>query len=243
MPTKVLIISACSGTKAFDPVVDCEEIDSSSRRELVDAHPEKTLPARSLYTGDEHSHVEAAVDQFDEIADVDWRIVSAGFGLVQPDTVLPAYECTFRNPDSVRQRVSRMGYDPDTLTQREQIRRASNELGIPDDIWEALNSGIDVAFIVLGEDYLTAAESSLSAVPGETTAFAFAAKGSRDLIGDCEWVPSTETERDALGTTWTRVKGVQLRNVVRNVANQSQLRSLHEPSTVREMSLAGNAHK
>jgi len=95
MHTKVLIISACSGTQAFDPVVDCEEIDSSSRRELVDVYPEKSLPARSLYTGDEHSYVEAAVDHFDEIADVDWRIVSAGFGLMQPETVLPAYECTF----------------------------------------------------------------------------------------------------------------------------------------------------
>lgn len=243
MPTTILIISACSGTKAFEPVVDCDEIDSTSRQELVDAHPEKSLPARSLYAGDEHGHIEAAVDQFDEIADVEWRIISAGFGLVKPDTELPAYECTFRNTGSVRQRARRMGYDPDTLTQREQLRRVSRELGIPNDIREAFSNGIDVVFVVLGEDYLTAVDSSLSSIPEDTTAFALAAEGSRDLIGESQWVPSTETERDALSTTWTRVKGIQLRNVASNMVSPSDLRSIRAASTVREKSLASNSHR
>lgn len=237
MPVDVLVISACSGTKAFDPVVDCETIDASPRQELVDAHPEKSLSARSLYTGDEHGYVEAAVERFAEIADVDWRIVSAGFGLVQPDTVLPAYECTFRDADSVRHRARRMGYNPDALTHREQLLRVARELGIPNDIREVLSEGIDVAFVVLGEDYLIATDSGLTSIPEETTTFAFAAGGSRDLIGDSQWVPSTETERDVLGTTWTRVKGIQLRNVAMNVS-ASNLRALRKTSTVRELSLS-----
>lgn len=237
MATDVLIISACSGKKAFDAVVDCAGIDASSREESVDKHLDVSLPARSLYTGDEHSHVEAAVENFAEVADVDWRIVSAGFGLVRSDTVLPAYECTFRDADSVRQRTQRMGYDPDILTQREQIRCVSRELGIPREIRGALNNGVDVAFVVLGEDYLVAADSSLSSLPRDATVFAFAAEGNRELIGDCQWVPSTEAERDALVTTWTQVKGLQLRHVAKTATTSSDIRSLQEGSTVHERSL------
>lgn len=237
MAPSILILSACSGEKAFDEVVTCADIDGSSKEELVNGHPDRSLPARSLYTGDEHGHVTEAVDRFEAIADVDWRIISAGFGLVRPDTELPAYECTFRNTDSVRRRVERMGYDPDSLTQQEQVQRVARELGIPDEIEEALKDGIDVAFVVLGEDYLNAAGSSLSSIPEDCRAFAFAAEGNRDLIGECQWVPSTETERDALGTTWTQVKGYQLKNVADNVASADDLLNLENAASVREKSL------
>lgn len=119
-----------SGTRLaeVDEVVTCADIDGSSKEELVNGHPDRSLPARSLYTGDEHGHVTEAVDHFEAIADVDWRIISAGFGLVRPDTGLPAYECTFQNTDSVHRRIERMGYDPDSLTQQEQVQQVAREL-------------------------------------------------------------------------------------------------------------------
>lgn len=130
-----------------------------------------------------------------------------------------------------------MGYNPDSLTQQEQIQRVARELEIPDEIEEALDDGIDLAFVVLGEDYLNAAGSSLSSIPEDCTAFAFAAEGTRDLIGNCQWVPSTETERDALGTTWTQVKGFQLKNVATNVASAGDLLNFESAASVREKSL------
>ena len=217
MSASVFILSACSGAKAIDPVVTCRDIDESARADLLDQYPEATMPAESLYTGDEHEHVKAAIEQFERIADIDWRIISAGFGLVRPDTELPSYECTFKDDDSVRSRVERMGYDSTDMTRAERILMVADELGIATDIERSLANEFDVAFVLLGKDYLLTTGTTLSSIPRDTSAFAFAAEGNRDLIGDCQWVPSTEKEREALGTTWTQVKGHQLRNVANNV--------------------------
>lgn len=236
MSTSIFVLSACSSDKATDAVVDCEDIDAGNRDELVDRFPKASMEARSLYTGDEHEHVKAAVERFGEFGDVDWRIISAGFGLVRPDTVLPSYECTFRNSESVRHRVENHGRDPASLTKAERIQAVSRMLRIPTAIVEWLGRSPDVLFVVLGGDYLITADSALSEFPDETAAFSFAANGTRERIGNCRWIPSTDMERAALRTTWTRVKGMQLRNVAENVSNASELSSLSSEA-LRELSL------
>jgi hypothetical protein len=235
MSTSVSVLSACSGDKALDAVVSSEDIDARDRTELIDRFPEASMKARSLYTGDEHEYIKAAVERFGELGTVEWRIISAGFGVVEPDTVLPSYECTFRDDDSVRQRVENHGRDPASLTKAERIQVVARELGIPTAIDEWLDRSPDILFVVLGQDYLIAADSALSEIPDQTTAFAFAANGTREQIGQCRWVPSTDTERAALQTTWTRVKGMQLRNVAETVSSVSELSTLSSEA-VRELS-------
>lgn len=231
----VFVLSACSGDKEVDePEIDCDDIDSTSRSALVDKYAETSMPAETLYTGDEHEYVKAAVDRFREMADVDWRIISAGFGLVRPETELPAYECTFNDDDAVRRRAVRFGYDSSDLTKAGRIQAVAEELGIPRNIEKCLTDSPDVTFVVLGEEYLLSAGSALSSIPDETTAFAFAPKGTRDLIGDCQWVPSTATEREVLGTTWLRLKGRQLRNVASNLTTTTEIQSSED---LRELSL------
>jgi hypothetical protein len=234
MSTSIFILSACSGDKAIDAVIGCEEIDAGARVELVNQFSEASMEAQSLYTGDEHEHVKAAVERFGEIGTVEWRIISAGFGVVQPDSVLPSYECTFRDDDSVRQRVENHGRDPASLTKAERIQVVARELRIPTAIGEWLDRSPDVLFVVLGQDYLIAADSALLEIPDQTAAFAFAANGTREQIGQCRWVPSTDTERAALQTTWTRVKGMQLRNVAETVSSVSELSTLSSEA-VREL--------
>ena len=236
MSTSIFVLSACSGDKAIDAVVDCEDIDTGNRAELVNRFSEESMEARALYTGDEHEHVKAAVERFGEFGDVGWRIISAGFGLVRPDTVLPSYECTFRNSESVRHRVENHGRDPTSLTKTEQIRVVSNMLRIPTAVKKWFGRSPDVLFVVLGGDYLIAANSALSEIPDKTAAFAFAAEGTRERIGECRWVPSTDTERAALETTWTRVKGIQLRNVAGAISSAAELSTLSSDG-VRELSL------
>lgn len=240
MSVSILVLSACSGDKAIDdPDIDCRDIDKSTRSALQDEHRDIAMPARSLYTGNEHEHVEAAVEEFEDIADVEWRIISAGVGLVRPATVLPAYDCTFSDDDSVRRRLEGFGYDPSELTRAQRIQAVAEELGIPSALGQRIANGVDLMFIVLGHDYLLATGSALSSIPDETTAFAFAAKGTRDSIGDCQWVPSTDTERKALGTTWMRVKGRQLRNVAQNVTAREDLADLRTGERIREVSIQG----
>lgn len=231
----VFVLSACSGDKEIDdPEITCEDIDTASRSALVNEYPETSMPAAKLYTGNEHEYVKAAVEHLSKMIDVDWRIISAGFGLVRPETELPAYECTFNDDDAVRRRVGRFGYDPSDLTKAGRIQLVADELGIPREIEQCLRDGPDVMFVVLGEEYLLSTGSALSIVSDDTTAFAFAPKGTRDLIGDCQWVPSTATEREALGTTWMRLKGRQLRNVARNLTSVTGVQSAED---VREFSL------
>jgi hypothetical protein len=129
-----------------------------------------------------------------------------------------------------------LGYDPSTKTQAEQIQTVANELGIPADIKQSLAERFDVVFIVLGEDYLLATGDALSSLPRDTTAFAFAAKGTKDLIGDCQWVRSTAKEREALSTVWTELKGQQLQNVATNVTTAEELQALTS-ERVRELSI------
>lgn len=238
MPMSILVLSACSGEKAIDnPDIDCRDIDEVTLSTFQDEHRDASMPARSLYTGNEHEHVEAAVEEFEEIAAVEWRIISAGFGLVRPDTVLPAYDCTFRDDDSVRRRVEGLGYDPSELTRAQRIETVAEELGIPTAIEQRLANGFDLLFVVLGHDYLVATGSALSSIPDNTMAFAFAAKGTRDSIGNCQWVPSTDTERAALDTVWMEVKGRQLRNVAQNVTAREDIADLQSGERVREISI------
>ena len=85
-------------------------------------------------------------------------------------------------------------------------------------------------FVVLGKTYLLTAETALSAIPEPTTAIAFASNETREYIGDCEWLPSTETERERLGTTLMELKGKQLLTLAKNVDGEKQLRRLRNVS-------------
>jgi hypothetical protein len=112
------------------------------------------------------------------------------------------------------------------MSKADRIQMLAGYLGIPTAIEDWLAESPDILFVVLGRDYLLAADDGLSSISDETAAFAFAAEGTRDLIGECEWIPSTDTEREALQTTWTKVKGSQLRNVSANVSQADDLMSL-----------------
>lgn len=236
MSTSIFVLSACSGAKAVDAVVDCQDIDEAERAALTDEHPSASMEAKSLYTGAEHQHIKAAIERLEEVATVDWRIISAGFGVVSPETVLPSYECTFKNDTAVRERVERRGMDPSTLTKAERIQTVATYLGIPTAIQDWLNNKPDILLIALGNDYLLATSSALSAIPKSTTALGFAPKGSRDLIGECLWIPSTETEREAHHTMWTKVKGCQLRSMANSISSADDLLEI-TAEEIRKLSL------
>lgn len=220
----ILVISACSGTKRHNAVLDCEDIDSTSREELIEEYPNGTEPAARLYEGNEHDHVGSAVESLRELATVDWLIISAGFGVVSAETPLPSYECTFSDDESNEARARNLGYDPEELTKKETLRAVANEKSIPNDLERWLSKEYDIVFVVLGESYLIAAEEALSSIPRGAKAFAFAAKGNRHLIGDCEWIPSTEEERSHFKTVWMELRGRQFRELVDTLESIDDIR-------------------
>jgi hypothetical protein len=61
---------------------------------------------------------------------------------------------------------------------------------------------------------------ALTEIPEQTTAFAFASNGSKQFVGDCIWIPATETERQALETTWMALRGKQFSTLAANIAKE-----------------------
>ncbi len=237
MGLDVLIISPCSGTKRFDAVIGPEEIDSRERTELLTEHPNSVASAAEMYTGREHEHIESAVQELSEFANVDWRIISAGFGVLSAGTEIPSYECTFSEIEQVRQRAERMNLDVDTMTNNELVAAVGREKNIPQDLRQILAKGYDLVFVALGTKYLIAAQEALTSLPKETTAFAFASKGSKEFIGDCYWIPATESERSQLVTTWLELRGRELLTLAENIESQQHLEQIREnPKSARELS-------
>lgn len=237
MGMDVLVISPCSGTKRFDAVIGPEEVDSRERRELSKEYPDAVTSAAEMYTGREHEHIKSAVQQLSKVADVDWRIVSAGLGVLSAGTEIPSYECTFNEIEQVRERAERFGLTVEEMTNNELVAAVSREKSIPQDLRQIFAEGYDLVFVALGTKYLIAAQEALTSLPEETAAFAFASKGSKEFIGDCYWVPATETERSHLGTTWLELRGRELLVLAQNIEAQQHLERLRSSSEkARELS-------
>ncbi|WP_276279276.1 hypothetical protein [Halorussus caseinilyticus] len=237
MGLDVLVISPCSGTKRFDAVIGPEEIDSRGRTELLREYPDAVTSAAEMYTGREHENIKSAVKQLSEVADIDWRIISAGFGVLSAGTEIPSYECTFSEIEQVRQRAERMNLDVDTMTNNELVAAVGREKNIPQDLRQIFAEGYDLVFVALGTKYLIAAQEALTSLPEETNALAFASNGSKEYIGDCYWIPATEEERGHFGTTWLELRGRELLSLAENVKNRRHLERLRvNPEEVQKLS-------
>lgn len=230
-------MSLCSGSKRYDAVADCRRVDEKSREALAEEFPESVVSAAEMYTGREHGLIQSAVERLSEVANIDWRIVSAGFGVLSAGTDIPSYECTLSEIEQVRQRAERMKLDVDTMTNNELVATVGREMNIPQDLRQILAGDYDLVFIALGSKYLIAAQEALTSLPEETTAFAFASKGSKEFIGDCYWIPATESERSQLETTWLELRGRELLTLAQSIENQQHLKQIREnPKSARELS-------
>lgn len=232
----ILVISACSGDKRYDDVpIGCETIDSTNRVDLLQAYPDFVAPAAEMYTGDEHEHIQRAVANLQKYADVTWKIVSAGYGLVAEDEKIVAYDCSFTDIDPVRNRAKQMGHDPGSLTIDETRRTVGRELNLPNDVKRELAGGHDLVFIILSEPYLVATADALVEVPDGTTVLAFASKGSKPYIGDAYWVPATGDIRAELGTTWFELRGKLLHELAAGIDESALRRIATHPGTVADV--------
>lgn len=219
----ILVVSACSGDKIYDESpIGCDEIDSIERIELVRKYPDYVARAAEMYVGDEHQIVRKAVDNLREHGDVSWRILSAGYGLISENEEIVAYDCSLSDIEPVRERVGRLGYNPDSLTIDETRQVIGKETGACSDFKKALGDGFDLVFLTLSEPYLVAIAEALSEIPEDVMALCFASKGSRSYTGDAYWVPTTESVRSELGSSWFTVRGELLQNLS-EVADTSAL--------------------
>lgn len=238
MELDVFVVSPCSGSKRYDAVADCERVDEEARETLVEEFPRSVASAAEMYTGGEHGHIQSAVERLSEVANVDWSIISAGLGVLSCGTEIPSYECTFNEIEQVRERAENFGLDVEEMTNNELIAAVSREKNIPQNLRQIFAEGYDLVFVALGTKYLIAAQEALTSLPEETAGFAFASKGSKEFIGDCYWIPATESERSQLGTTWLELRGRELLTLAQSIENQQDLERVQEnPERARELSI------
>jgi|AntDeeMinimDraft_4_1070355.scaffolds.fasta_scaffold06112_2 hypothetical protein len=115
-----------------------------------------------------------------------------------------------------------MGLDVDSVTNDELVEAVGREKGIPQGLRGSLGEGYDLALVALGTKYLLSGREALTSIPNETTSFAYASKGSRELVGDRHWIPAIEAERSQFGTTWLKLRGREFRALAKN-ANGDEL--------------------
>lgn len=228
----VLVISGSSSRQRFDDrPVTCLDIDQTDRESLVEAHPDRAVPAADLYTGREHETVASAVESLAEVAEVDWQIFSAGYGLVPADTELVAYDCSFTDVDVLRERAESLGLEPGSMTHVETRRAVSREIGVIEAFGTALETGYDLVVLALPNTYVEALGPALEEPPAATTIIAIAADSAVSSIGAAHWLPATDRERMLLTSNWVDLRGDLLARLAAAIEDEDDLAAIcAEPS-------------
>ena len=142
-PARMLVVSSCTGEKAFTPegLLTREDLSDPGVLERRERElSEFLVPARDMYTGRQHVELLKGLSVFRHAqisTEVDLLIVSAGYGLISEAQAIAPYELTFAEMTGG------------------QIDSWAQHLRIHDDLERALPS-YDLAFVLLGEKYLRA---------------------------------------------------------------------------------------
>ncbi|MCY3411229.1 MAG: hypothetical protein INQ03_06270 [Candidatus Heimdallarchaeota archaeon] len=135
---KILIIGSCGKKKKVSDSSEPTCNNLRTKRQRVNAikiFEEKLTPARYLYTGRQATLISESIDLLRKNHHVDYYILSAGFGLVHEDDMLPPYDCSF-NGDS-----------------KSKILARADQLGINEKLGQ-INEKYDQIFLIMGIKYL-----------------------------------------------------------------------------------------
>lgn len=177
------------------------------------------LPAREMYTGRQHTYVVQAVDQLrallKDAAHVEFRIISAGYGLLAENDVIVPYEATFNG-----------------MRKADMHRYARSVLHLPQKVRD-LVAQFDLAFFLLGESYLQVLDiedlnprPGLVFIAGQATRKWFPRRHSASLV--C----FTNDDVKLIGGGQVALKGAILRRLAARLAEldsvDQRLHVLHQ---------------
>jgi hypothetical protein len=144
---RILVVGSC-GKKKRSMIPNAPRCgDLLSRRDFTKWRKRLSMyssKARDMYVGSQPRELTSAVDLLRSIkgVQVDYHIVSAGFGLLGENDIVPPYDCSFTG-----------------MRQTELVARASL-LAIEHDFRKACRSPHDFSYFALGSEYMTALGSS-----------------------------------------------------------------------------------
>lgn len=202
---RIFVIDQCSNKK--DVPKDHEEldetaVDNNALSELLEREDTVTRRARNLYIGRQQRLVSEAIEQLADAGEkVERYFVSAGFGLVPENQVLPGYNVQFRNKGHARTR--------------------GPKLGLPDAVSKKLGSeSYDLVFLLLGAKYYEAIdiERAVKEVPNSAYVVIF---NNDDLAAEHSNVISLVANAETgskYGGGAIGVKGTYMKNFAGNIA-------------------------
>lgn len=199
---RILIVDQCSGSKAVEDRLEpikWESIQDNSRETLVDRPGVPSRQAKDLYAGQQQVAISAATEILRDAGDtVDRLFISAGFGLVEEQTLLPYYDATFSE-----------------LSPQEIVDR-STELSISDDLINYLcnSDTYELIFFALGSDYIAGIdfETVRDLLTAETWLVLF---NQEEIPADEESLislPARNGEASRQGTNVIALKGKLIKN-------------------------------
>ncbi|MFW9839993.1 MAG: hypothetical protein ACFFES_03750 [Candidatus Thorarchaeota archaeon] len=156
---RVLVVGSCGKKKLYNEheQPSCHDIDTKRdiifwKKRLLDF----CLPARDMYTGPQNTELVKAVDLLRTIANIEvqYIIVSAGFGILQEKELIPPYDCSFSSMSM------------------KEVRKRSQEQELQASIFNMVDKGFDLVYLALGKRYLAAlGKDTLSKMKVLTIAF------------------------------------------------------------------------
>jgi hypothetical protein len=165
---RVLIVGSCGKRKLHNSINQpkCCDIDS---RHGIDHWRQQfsglSVLARDLYTGPQSTELIKAVDLLRTISNIEVQIViiSAGFGILQENDLVPPYDCSFES--------MKIG----------EIRKRSEELNLQSSFTKLMHENFDLVYLALGKRYLDAlGKDILSTI--QTPTIVFHQQESKHLI-------------------------------------------------------------
>ncbi len=137
---RILVIGSCGKKKLnqSNQAPTCDDIGSIAdiikwRKKLGST----SIRARELYIGNQNRELVKGVDLLRRIekTEIKFSILSAGFGLVDENDMIPTYDCSF------------------TGMRKSQIQERAEWLKISSDFKELLATGFDLVYLALGKNY------------------------------------------------------------------------------------------
>ncbi len=142
---KILILTSCTGEKVVDHPKQLTLEDFQAGAEHL-ARREKELAdccrtAGEIYNGEQHARLMRGVTALREAKPkdkVDLHVLSAGYGVIPEDRMVPPYETTF------------------ATMKTKELRDWADSLNVPEDFRKTVVWKYDLGLILLGDNYLTA---------------------------------------------------------------------------------------
>ena len=141
---RILIITSCTGEKVVgsDRQLTAEDFKMGKTHVTKREKELKDLlrSAGEMYSGEQHVRLMRGVEESRKSGknQIDFHVLSAGYGLIAEDRMVAPYEITF------------------ATMKTKELREWADTLNVPEDFRKVVSTPYDLAMILLGDNYLTA---------------------------------------------------------------------------------------